>query len=101
MKAADEMLHTLFNELCNNDWKFNDQEPQEVNLDEEKLEINVHLAEGWMVKVRVEEMMAPDHRLCGNCGELKGGWPDSWCNIGGKGLIYACADCVAKEKDDG
>jgi hypothetical protein len=101
--AATEMLHTLFNELCNNDWKFNGQEPQEVNIDEENLELNVHLAAGRTVKIKVEEITTPDHRVCGNCGEFKSGWPDTWRNIApSRGVIYACADCTAnQEKPNG
>ena len=102
MRAAQEMLHTLFNELVNSSWTFDNQEVREFNIDEMMGTIKCHLASGRMLEIRVTERESPKDGICQCCGELKGDWPDKWRNIGGKGLVYACADCVAKqEKKDG
>lgn len=94
MRASQEMLHTIFHELVNADWKFDGQEVREFNIDELAGKIRCHLANGKMLEIRVSEQPSPKEQVCQNCGELKGGWPDEWRNIGGKGLVYACADCV-------
>lgn len=95
-QAAVEMLHTLFNEITNSDWTFDDQPMEGVHIDEPKNEIHVILPRNRMLKVIVKEGLVPDYRKCPKCHHVKPGWPDHWANVGGKGLMYACEDCVAE-----
>jgi len=52
MSAAEEMLHTIYNEILNNHWTFDDQEIQRASVD--NLELHVHLRDK-VIKIKVSE----------------------------------------------
>jgi len=94
MSAVRELLYTLYNEITNSDWTFGGQPMAEVNINEERMELQIILPKGKMLRVKVREALVSDKRVCPVCKNSKEGWPDKWSNIAaGKGLLYACESC--------
>ena len=99
MKAANELFHTLLNELSNCDWTFDGREIEKVASDEERGELFLALHDGPTLVIKVEERKLMGWQYCQSCQRIQPGWPDDWRNIGDKGLKYACALCVTLHHD--
>jgi hypothetical protein len=92
MKAIDELLDTIQNELDNNHKNWTIQGRSMALVVREGDDIVITLEGDSQITLRAS--LEGDTRVCRRCGKIKQGWPKWWKNISPNGLHYACPDCV-------
>lgn len=98
--AVQDFIATIYNEVMNNsEWEFNGSRMAECSYRLAEGYMDIVLKSGVRLRISVTEI-GISLILCPGCQQAKPGWPESWGNVSeGKGLMYACADCVTKRKE--
>ncbi len=104
MKATEDIISTLQNELLanRNNWTFDDLPIKNVYR-KGKRRLVIELGPDAEITIRFK--INGKKTRCPTCRKTRPGWPYWWRNVGkGKGLLYACRECVkaaSRDKSEG